>query len=106
MSKVVGAWLAGLQDSDKSVARAAEEAFLKVFSTLTKQNAVWQVYQGAIINYCKCIILEESVRTLSDERTTSSDIAEAKYARVVGTAIFTIANVLGKHVLCFEDSSS
>ncbi|MCJ1388866.1 hypothetical protein MMC18_001716 [Xylographa bjoerkii] len=94
MPKVIGAWLAGFQDNDKLVARAAQEAFLKVFSTKSKQDAVWQVYQQVIINYCKRVILEEGVTTLSDERTTSPDVAEAKYARVVGTAICTIANAL------------
>ncbi|MCJ1380931.1 hypothetical protein MMC17_004040 [Xylographa soralifera] len=94
MPNVIGAWLVGLQDSDKLVARAAEEAFQKVFPTKSKQDTVWQVYQQIVISYCKRVILEESVTTLSDERTISVDVAEAKYARVVGAAIYTIANVL------------
>ncbi|MCJ1287927.1 hypothetical protein MMC26_007279 [Xylographa opegraphella] len=94
LPKVIGAWLAGLKDNDRLVARAAEEAFQKVFSTKSKQDAVWQVYQQTIISYCRRVILEESVATLSDERTTSLDVAEAKYARVVGAAIYTIANAL------------
>ncbi|MCJ1398227.1 hypothetical protein MMC11_001424 [Xylographa trunciseda] len=94
MPKVIGAWLAGLQENDKLVVRAAEEALFKVFPTKSKQIAVWQVYQQVIIGYCKRVILEESVTTLSDERTTSPDAAEAKFARVIGTAIYTVANAL------------
>ena len=98
MPKVIGAWLAGSQDNDKLVARAAEEAFQKMFPVKSKQDAVWQVYQQIVISYCKRAILEESVTTLSDERTTSPDVAEAKYARVVGAAIYTVANALGEYI--------
>ncbi|MCJ1432310.1 hypothetical protein MMC27_001666 [Xylographa pallens] len=94
MPKVIGAWLVGLHDNDKLVARAAEEAFQKVFPTKSKQDGVWQVYHQIVISYCKSVILEESVTTLSDERTTSLDVAEAKYARVIGATIYTIANAL------------
>ena len=104
MPKVIGAWLVGLQDNDKIVARAAEEAFQKVFPTKSKQDAVWQIYQQILINYCKRVILEEGVTTLSDERTTSLDVAEAKYARVVGAALYTVANALGKLILYIKGS--
>ena len=64
-------------------------------TTDDKQKAVWRVYQQSVLEYCRDAILKESVRTLSDERTTSPDDAEAKYARVVGSALLTIASVLG-----------
>jgi hypothetical protein len=97
MPKSIGAWLAGSQDNDKLVARAAVEAFVSVFPTAAKQNGVWRVYQASIIEYCRDALLKETAMTLSDERITSPDDAEAKYARVVGTALQTTATAIGKH---------
>lgn len=96
MPRIIGAWLAGLYDNDRLVTRAANEAFTQVFpGDGGKQKAVWKVYQPSILGYCKDAILKESIRTLSDERTTSPDDAEAKYARVVGSAILVVTNLLG-----------
>ena len=96
MPRIIGTWLAGLYDNDRLVTRAATEAFTQVFpGDGGKQKAVWKVYQSSILEYCKDAILKESVRTLSDERTTSPDDAEAKYARVVGSAMLVVTNLLG-----------
>lgn len=96
MPRILGAWLAGLHDNDRLVTRAANEAFTQVFpGDGGKQKTVWKVYQSSILEYCKDAILKESVRTLSDERTTSPDDAEAKYARVVGSAMLVVTNLLG-----------
>ena len=96
----MGAWLTGLQDNDKLAARAAQAAFQKVFPTDDKQKAVWRVYQRSILEYCREAILRENVRTLSDERTTSPDDAEAKYARVVSSALLTVTSLLGRSYDC------
>ena len=96
MPGAIGAWLAGLHDNDKLVARASEEAFSSVFTGQDRRRNVWKVYQAHILTYCKNAVFGETVWTLSDERTVSPDDAEAKYARVVGTSLLTLANVLGK----------
>ncbi|MCJ1244899.1 hypothetical protein MMC30_002100 [Trapelia coarctata] len=94
MPKSVGAWLAGLQDNDRIVSRAAQGALEKVFPSEDKQKTVWKVFQQPILDYCRDAVLKQSVQTLSDERTASPDDAEAKYARVIGTAILTVASAL------------
>ena len=96
MPRSVGAWLAGLQDNDRIVSLAAESAFQKLFPGEDKQKTVWKVYQQPILAYCMDAVLKESVQTLSDERTASPDDADAKYARVIGAAILTVASALGK----------
>ena len=96
MPNTIGAWLAGQYDSDKLVARASMEAFSSVFTSQDKQRNVWKIFQGQVLAYCKNAIFEETLWTLSDERTVSPDDAEAKYARVIGTSLFTLANALGK----------
>ena len=96
MPKLVGAWSAGLYDNDRPVAKAARDSFRQVFPTQEKISAIWRVYQFPILEYSRDAILRETVQTLSDERTVSPDDAEAKYARVVGTSISVITNMLGE----------
>ena len=95
MPSIVGAWLSGLHDNDKLVTRAAHNAFNSVFSSDDKQGNVWKAYQPVILEYCRDALLKESAQTLSDERTTSPDDVEAKYTRVVGSAILVITKCLG-----------
>ncbi|MCJ1314021.1 hypothetical protein MMC25_007701 [Agyrium rufum] len=94
LPKLVCPWLAGLYDNDKRVARAAQEAYTQVFSTEEKQKSVWKVYQEPIINYCSDVILRETVASLSDERTTSADDAQGKYARAVGSALSVVGSAI------------
>ena len=96
MPKLVGAWLAGLYDNDRPVAKAARESFNRIFPTEDKMKAIWKVYKIAILEYSRDAILRETVQTLSDERTVSPDDAEAKYARVVSSCISVITHLLGK----------
>ena len=96
MPEAVGAWLGGSFDNDKLVSRASKEAFSNVFSGQDKQRTVWKVYQAQILTYCKDALFNETVQTLSDERITSLDDAEAKYARVIGTSLLTLANITGE----------
>ena len=96
MPRIIGAWMCGLYDSDKIVIRAAQDSFSRVFPSEEKQQNVWIVCQSSIIDFCCDALLKESTRTLSDERITSLDDAEAKYARVVGSTISVVTQALGK----------
>ena len=94
MPSTIGAWLAGLHDGDRPVARSAQESFRKTFPTEEKQRGVWKAFQEPILVYCSDTILRETPNTLSDERTVSTDDAEAKYSRAVGGALVTVASAL------------
>ncbi|PYH99722.1 hypothetical protein BO71DRAFT_479401 [Aspergillus ellipticus CBS 707.79] len=96
LPKVIGAWIAGLYDNDRPVHRSALESFTRVFSTEAKRSGVWKVYQSSILDFVDDVILQQTALTLSDERTVKSDDAEAKYARVAGTALLLFNRVLGK----------
>ncbi|KAL2799808.1 hypothetical protein BJX66DRAFT_292674 [Aspergillus keveii] len=95
LPKVIGAWLAGVYDNDKPVHQSALESFTRVFSTDEKRAGVWKIYQSHILDFVDDVILQQTPHTLSDERTVKPDDAEAKYARVVGTAILLLNRVLG-----------
>ncbi|KAE8354998.1 hypothetical protein BDV28DRAFT_129930 [Aspergillus coremiiformis] len=95
LPKVIGAWLAGLYDNDRLVHRSALESFTRVFSTEEKRNGVWKIYQSSILDFVDDVILQQTPLTLSDERTVKPDDAEAKYARVVGTAVLLFNRVMG-----------
>jgi E3 ubiquitin-protein ligase listerin len=99
----VGAWLAGAHDGDKSVARSAQEAFTQTFATEEKRRGVWKAFHTPILEYCIATISKETPQTLSDERTSSPDDAEAKYSRAVGGALLTIVEAL--RALPLEDLS-
>ena len=96
LPKVVGAWLAGLYDSDRPVHRSALDSLTTVFSTETKRNNLWKIYQGPILDFVDDVLLHQKPLTLSDERTVKRDDAEAKYARVVGAALLLFNRILGK----------
>lgn len=97
MPQIVGSWLAGLYDNDRSVIRNARESLKQVFTSEEKLNSLWRVYQSSIIEYAEDAVEKETVYTLSDERTTSPDDASSKYARVIGAAISMVATVIGKY---------
>ena len=87
LSKAVGPWLSGLYDSDRSVARAAKDALTSAFGTEEKRQALWKLYKEVLLEYVEDAVLVQTTDTLSDERTTSKDDAEAKRARVAGSAM-------------------
>ncbi|PWY66441.1 hypothetical protein BO70DRAFT_345831 [Aspergillus heteromorphus CBS 117.55] len=95
LPKVIGAWIAGLYDNDRPVHRSAVESFTRVFSTEEKRSGVWKVYQSAILDFVDDVILQQTALTLSDERTVKPDDAQAKYARVAGTALLLFNRVIG-----------
>ncbi|KAF2147496.1 uncharacterized protein K452DRAFT_348186 [Aplosporella prunicola CBS 121167] len=94
MPNIVGAWLAGLYDNDKAVAKSAQDAFNTVFPTPEKLRTVRKAFQQQTLEYCRTVIDKEAVDTLSDERNTSPDDALAKYNRVIASSISVIATLL------------
>ena len=52
------------------------------------------MYQAALVEYSEDAILVQTTSTLSDERSTSKDDAEAKYSRVVGSAMLLLAKLI------------
>jgi hypothetical protein len=94
MPKIAGPWLAGVFDSDKAAANAARDSLALVFNTPEKIQGVRKTFHQSITEYCKDAVLNETVQTLSDERTISADDAQATYARVVATSISLITSML------------
>ncbi|KAJ6032053.1 hypothetical protein N7540_002785 [Penicillium herquei] len=95
LSRVIGAWLAGIYDNDRPVQRSALESFTTVFSTEEKRSNVWKIYQSSTLDFIDDVLLHQTPLTLSDERTVKRDDAEAKYARVVGAALMLFNRILG-----------
>lgn len=95
MPDVVGPWLAGIFDGDKMVSNAAKDSLKQVFQTEGKMQNVWRVYLGSIMQFCSDAVFNETIHTLSDERTVSPDDAFAKHARVVAAAIHVVRYVIG-----------
>lgn len=91
MPTVVGPWLAGLYDRDRVVARAANEGLSSFLTTSEKLTAFWHKCQPQILDYAIEAIRERE-NTLSDERSTTAEDAQAKYFRVV---MFSLSLVLG-----------
>lgn len=95
MPQIVGPWLAGAYDNDQTVCRAARESLSKVFNPTEKLKKVWEVFHATTLEYQTNVIMNETIHTLSDERQTTSDDAEAKYARVIAASISSV-----RHLLC------
>ena len=98
LSKVIGCWLAGTFDADRSVARASHDALAKAFPTDQKRAALWKIYRDAILDHIKDAVILQTPQTLSDERTTSPDDAEQKCVRVVGTALSVLGEILARNI--------
>lgn len=96
MPDVVGSWVIGCYEPDRSVSKAATDSFVKVFATQDKQDNVNKVFQSAILEFCQQVLVGESARSLSDERTTKTEDAEAKYYRVVASSLATLSALLQK----------
>ena len=96
LPKVAGSWLCGLYDNDRAVSRAAQDALSASFPTEEKQHVLWDVYKLSLLEYAEDAILVQTSGTLSDERSTSKDDAESKPARVVGSAMYMLSQLI-KH---------
>ncbi|KAF2746877.1 hypothetical protein M011DRAFT_468163 [Sporormia fimetaria CBS 119925] len=94
MPKVVGAWLCGLYDADRSVVEASQTSLRHVFATPEKLQSLRKAYQQPILEYCRDAIDGETPQTLSDERTVSADDAEAKYSRVISACLALVGSLL------------
>lgn len=94
MSSCIGAWLAGCHDGDRSVGRNALESFTTVFPTAEKRESLKKIYQMQIIDFCRNALLEETPKSLSDERSTKDDEAEAKYARLVSSSLSALKSLI------------
>ncbi|UNI13364.1 hypothetical protein JDV02_000114 [Purpureocillium takamizusanense] len=93
LPKVVGAWLSGLYDRDRVVARAANDGLSSFLNTPEKVSGFWHKCRGQILDYATEAI-QETKDTLSDERSTTAEEAEAKYFRVVTASISLVLGLL------------
>ncbi|KAH8681038.1 hypothetical protein BX600DRAFT_504780 [Xylariales sp. PMI_506] len=93
--KIVASWLAGTFDRDKVVSRVATEGLSSFLTTPEKTLQFWTRCQPQILEYASDAILE-TTDTLSDERSTSSDDAEAKFYRVLASSLALVLNLLQK----------
>lgn len=91
--KIAGAWLAGTFDKDKAVARAATEGFSAFLTTDEKVAQFWKKCQPQVLQYATDAIIE-TPDTLSDERSTKPEDAEAKYYRVVAASFSLVLGLL------------
>ncbi|RYP70449.1 hypothetical protein DL771_005490 [Monosporascus sp. 5C6A] len=93
--KVVGSWLSGTFDRDRVVSRVATEGLSSFLTTEDKVVQFWRRCQQQILEYASDAI-KETPDTLSDERTTNADDAEAKYHRVLASSLALVLNLLQK----------
>lgn len=111
MPQLIGAWLAGCHDGDRTVMKSAQAALKQVFSTPEKQAGLSRAYQGPIMEFCSGAILKETPQSLSDERNTTPEDSEAKYARLVSSSISVFTSLLNnlsdtereKHIVQYEE---
>lgn len=94
MPQVVGVWLAGSYDVDRSVSKAAQDALQQVFPSQEKMASLRKAYQKPILEFCRNVIDKETPQTLSDERAVSPDEMEAKYSRVLAAVLSLIASLM------------
>ncbi|POS74868.1 hypothetical protein DHEL01_v206744 [Diaporthe helianthi] len=93
LPKVAGSWLAGTYDKDKAVARCAAEGISTFLNTDDKLNLFWKKCQIQILQYATDAITE-TPDTLSDERSTKPEDAEAKYYRVIAASFSLVLGLL------------
>lgn len=92
---IVGAWLAGLYDRDRVVARSANDGLSSFLNSPEKTLGFWKKCQGQILDYAVDAI-QETQDTLSDERSTTKEDAEAKYFRVITSSLSLVLGLLQK----------
>lgn len=105
--KVVGSWLAGLYDRDRLVSRAAKDGISSFLNSPEKVTVFWRKCQPQILEFATGAI-RETKDSLSDERSTTPEDAEAKYFRVLGAALSLVLGLLqtlsDEDTQKFEDS--
>ena len=95
LPRIVGSWLAGTFDRDRTVSRVATEGLSSFLTTEDKVVQFWKRCQQQILDYASDAFKETS-STLSDERSTTADDAEAKYHRVLASSLSLVLNLLQK----------
>ncbi|KIL95485.1 hypothetical protein FAVG1_00222 [Fusarium avenaceum] len=95
LPKIVAAWLAGLYDRDRVVARAASDGLTSFLNTPEKVLAFWNKCQAQILDFA-IEAIQETQDTLSDERSTTAEDSEAKYFRVVTASLSLVLGLLQK----------
>ncbi|KAM7195474.1 hypothetical protein V8F33_006644 [Rhypophila sp. PSN 637] len=93
IAKLMGAWLAGAFDKDKAVAKAANEGLQLIAPTEEKRRSIWNKAQSHIMGYALEAI-DETSETLSDERSTKKEDADAKYYRVVASSLSLVTHLI------------
>lgn len=93
LSGIVATWIAGLFDRDRSVSRAANTGLASFLNTPEKMNAFWLKCHSQILDFAIDSI-RETPDTLSDERSTTKEDAEAKYYRVVYASLCLVNGLL------------
>ncbi|KAI9152149.1 E3 ubiquitin-protein ligase listerin [Paramyrothecium foliicola] len=91
--KVVGAWLGGVYDRDRVVARAASDGLASFLTTPEKATVFWRKCQSQILDFATEAI-QETEDSLSDERSTTKEDAVAKYFRVVAASLSLMLGLL------------
>lgn len=95
VARIVGTWLAGVYDKDRGVSRAANDGLSSFLNNPDKVAQFWLKCQSQILAYATDAI-QETKDTLSDERSTTPDDAEAKYLRVIGGSLYLVLGLLQK----------
>ena len=92
---IVGAWLGGLYDRDRIVARAASDGLSSFLTSPEKVAAFWRKCQSQILDFATDAI-RETRDTLSDERSTTKEDTDARYFRVVTLSLSLVLSLLQK----------
>lgn len=93
LPKIASPWLAGTFDRERAVARAASEGLTTFLNTEDKVTQLWKRCQPQILQYATDAITE-TPDTLSDERSTKPEDAEAKYYRVIAGSLSLVLGLL------------
>lgn len=90
---IVAVWVAGSFDRDRAVARVASAGLSSFLDTPGKMNAFWIKCQSQILDFA-IESMRETRDSLSDERSTTPEDAEAKYFRVVYASLSLVIGLL------------
>lgn len=91
----VAPWVAGAFDRDRRVSKAASDGLSSFLPTKEKEDTFWKSIQTRALDFATEAV-RETPDTLSDERSTTKQDAEAKYHRVLGASLCLVLNLLAK----------
>ncbi|KAK4226614.1 E3 ubiquitin-protein ligase listerin [Podospora fimiseda] len=91
----VAPWVAGSFDRDRRVSKAASDGLSSFLQTKEKEDAFWRSIQTKVLEFAT-EASRETPDTLSDERSTTKQDAEAKYHRVMGATLCLVINLLAR----------